>query len=160
MRHATLPSHMLLIEPSPAHAIMSCAELDAAGVEVTLAATAADGMAAAERLFAPGQRPLSAAILIEVRLDPTAAETFDGLALARQLRRRMQRGLLRPVPIFLLSTHTSCALESAAQDAGYLMLQAPLRVGTAQFLSRTVARVATAPLGEPHRAEPTTSRAA
>ena len=129
MRHADLP-HILLIEPSPVAALLSAAELDAAGVEWTLAASAADGLAWAAALCSPyGTTPVA----ILVSFEPGTA--LDGAALVRELHRRMRQGTLRETPVFAMAHRMDRAVEAAAIDAGCQLLRAPLRAGAAHFLA-------------------------
>ncbi len=145
MRHVISPPQVLIVEPTPVYALLSSAELDAAGFEVTLARSLEDGLRSAEMLLEP-HRPMSTAILlINITTGATDHEPFPGLQLVQLLRQRMDAGLLREAVIVGLVERTTVAAEAVAQEAGCHLLQAPVRGSAAQFLRRLVAPAAFVP---------------
>ncbi len=142
MRHVMLPPHVLLIEPTSVYALLSSAELDAAGFEVTLAGSLEDGRRCAETILDPERSTPSTIILINISAAATPQAPFPGLRLARQLRQQIDRGLLREAVIVGLVERTTAAVEAAAQEAGCHLLQTPLRASAAEFMRRLVVAAA------------------
>ncbi len=138
MRLTTIAPHVLLIEPSPVYALLSSAELVAAGFEVTLARSFEDGQLWAETLLNAQQAAKPTLVLVNLQHGVLPNESLPGLRFAARLRQQIALGLLHEAPIVGLLERPTVADELAAGECGCYILRVPLRANAAQLLRRMV----------------------
>lgn len=138
MRHTTITPHVLLIEPTPIYALLSSAELVAAGFEVTLARSFEDGQRCAHALLDPRQPAKPTLVMVNLQLPTIPNAPWPGLRFARWLRQQIDQGLIHEATVVGLLERPTYAAETAARACGCHLLRVPLRANAAQLMRRIV----------------------
>jgi CheY-like chemotaxis protein len=139
MDQATTQPHVLLIEPTPVFALLTSAELDAAGFEVTLSGSLVESYDWVEALLDPQLPGQPLIILISVANGKGTSAPSPGLQFVRDIYTRMNEGRLRHATIIGMVEQPTAAIEAAAQAAGCYLLLSPLRANAADLLRQVVA---------------------
>ncbi len=138
MRLTTVAPHVLLIEPSPVYALLSSAELVAAGFEVTLARSFEDGQRWAETMLNLQQPAKPTLVLVNLQHGVLPNESLPGLRFAARLHQQIAGGLLHEATIVGLLERPTLAAETSARECGCHILRVPLRTNAAQLMRRIV----------------------
>ena len=138
MRHTTIAPHVLLIEPTPIYALLSSAELVAAGFEVTLARSFEEGQHWAKAMLVPWQPARPTLVLVNLNLPSIPNAPWPGLRFVSWLRQQINQGLTHEATIVGLLERPTFAAEKAARACGCHLLRVPLRASAAQLMRRIV----------------------
>jgi CheY-like chemotaxis protein len=139
MNQAPTQPHVLLIEQTPVLALLTSAELDAAGFEVTLSGNLAESYEWVEALLDPQLPAQSLVILVNIEIGKRASNPLPGLAFVRDIYARMNTGALRRATIIGMVERPTAAIEATAQAAGCYLLLSPMRATAADLLRQIVA---------------------